>query len=106
MTEKKLNKKDAGEPSNTQIILIPIEKIIPNREQHTGIRDKEKFEHLKASIQEHGLLDPITVRPLDDKYELISGYHRVEAFKQLGKKEIKAFLSASTMRNKALSETQ
>ena len=46
------------------------------------------FEELVESIRDNGLIYPILVRPVDDKYEIISGHRRVEACKSVGLEEI------------------
>ena len=53
-----------------------------------NVRDSEKFEQLKNDIVNHGLNEPIIVRPKNGKYETIIGNHRLEAYKQLGRKSI------------------
>ena len=46
---------------------------------------KKEFERIKKSLQEHGQMDPIIVREIEDnKYEIINGYHRWNAMKDLG----------------------
>ena len=44
---------------------------------------------LEASIKAHGLLQPITVRPVGKKYQVVAGSRRFEALKRLGFKSIK-----------------
>lgn len=57
---------------------IPLEKIVPSKENHFGIRD---IEQLAASIEEVGLLHNLVVRPIEDtgRYEIISGERRYSA---------------------------
>ena len=45
--------------------------------------NKKEFEALKLSIQEHGQTQPIQVRPIKDGYEIVGGYHRWLAMKEL-----------------------
>ena len=52
--------------------------------------DTVKLGELKASIQNHGLIHPIVVRPLDSGYEVVAGMRRVIACQQLGFKTIRA----------------
>ena len=61
---------------------VPIEKCRPNAWNPRGMNKKE-FEALKLSIQEHGQTQPIQVRPIKDGYEIIGGYHRWMAMKEL-----------------------
>lgn len=55
-------------------------------------RDAAKVEALAESIIEEGLTTPISVRRDKDRYVLISGYHRLEAMRRLGEREIDAYL--------------
>lgn len=55
--------------------------------------DQERLEELAESIQQHGLIQPITVRYLGDKrYELISGERRLRASKLAGVSTIPAYV--------------
>lgn len=55
--------------------------------------DQERLEELAESIQQHGLIQPITVRYLGDKrYELISGERRLRASKLAGVSKIPAYV--------------
>lgn len=57
--------------------------------------DPEKLAELSKSIQNHGVVQPITVRlkeGTNDKFELISGERRLRASKLAGKKEIPAYV--------------
>jgi len=45
--------------------------------------DENALEELTASIQEHGLLQPITVRKIGGRYQVIAGHRRLEAFRRL-----------------------
>lgn len=86
MTKTKNIKKKtkASDTNQSNIIMIPIDKIKPCR-WGTGIRDKEKFERLKESIKEHGLDDKPHVFPLKNgMFEIFIGDHRVMACRELG----------------------
>jgi ParB family transcriptional regulator, chromosome partitioning protein len=53
--------------------------------------DPEKLQQLAQSIQEHGILEPLLVRPLPDEphcYELVAGERRYRAAQQLGLQEV------------------
>ena len=63
-----------------------ISKIITNKKNPRKIFDKNQLEELKESIYQHGILQPLTVREIEDgKYELIAGGRRFEAMLQLSK---------------------
>ena len=47
---------------------IQIERIVPNRYQPRQVFDSSKITELAESIEEHGLLQPIVVRPIEREY--------------------------------------
>lgn len=51
---------------------------------------REALDELKESLKEDGQWDPILVRPVGDKFELIAGHRRVQAAKELGWDDIDA----------------
>ncbi|WP_069789455.1 ParB/RepB/Spo0J family partition protein (plasmid) [Cyanobacterium sp. IPPAS B-1200] len=59
---------------------LAIDKIVKPSSQPRRFFDPETLEQLKISIQQHGILEPLLVRPIsDDKYELIAGERRYRA---------------------------
>ncbi len=72
---------------------IPVEHIVPNPFQPRTNFDPESQEELKKSILSHGLIQPITVRrTAPEHYELISGERRLKACRDIGYKEIPAYI--------------
>lgn len=69
---------------------IPLDRIRPNPYQPRREFREEDLVQLEASLQATGLLQPITVRPVGDKYELIAGERRLRAASRLGWSEIPA----------------
>lgn len=53
-------------------------------------KDEEEINELALSIEENGLLQPITVYKAADTYQLLCGEKRLLAVAKLGKKTIKA----------------
>jgi len=47
-------------------------------------RKLSDLDQLAESIQAHGLLQPVVVRPVGDRYELIAGHRRLEALRRIG----------------------
>ena len=59
---------------------IPIEKIKLSSLQPRRYFAPDKLEQLTLSVKEHGILEPLLVRPLkDDRYELVAGERRFRA---------------------------
>jgi len=72
---------------------IPILKIRANRFQPRKDFNREPLEELKSSIKENGLVQPITVRRIENgMFELVSGERRFRALSELGYKEIPAYV--------------
>jgi ParB family chromosome partitioning protein len=73
--------------------IVKIDKILPNAwnpkkfylEDEDG---KKNYERIKKSITKHGQIDPILVREIDNGYEIVNGFHRYTAAKELGYKEL------------------
>lgn len=71
---------------------IDISRVTPNRFQPRVDFDATALEELKKSIQEKGVIQPITVRRYRDGFELISGERRVRASIAAGIDEIPAYI--------------
>lgn len=71
---------------------VPTQSIVPNPYQPRTEFEPEKLDELKRSILENGLIQPITVRRMNGNYELISGERRLRACKDIGFKEIPAYI--------------
>ena len=65
---------------------------MPNRFQPREIFDDEALHELSKSIQEHGVIQPIIVRKVGDKYEIIAGERRFRASQLAGKETIPALV--------------
>ena len=79
---------------------IQINKIEINKDQPRKSFNKEKIKELSLSIKQHGIIQPITVRRIDnDKFQLISGERRFRASKLIGNKTIPAFIRDTDDKN-------
>lgn len=76
----------------SEIVNIDIDKIVPNKSQPRLEFYDDTVKSLALSIKENGLLQPISVRKIDDKYELIAGERRYRACLYNGDKQIKAVI--------------
>ena len=82
---------DFSEPleESTGYKLLPIYKIEPNPDQPRQDFDPEALQELAESIQEHGLIQPLTLRPLDNGYyQIIAGERRWRASRMAGLNEL------------------
>lgn len=75
--------RDAGH-SQTQVVDIPVERIVPNPYQPRAIFHQESIEELAKTIHTHGVIQPVVVRKKGDVYELIAGERRLRAVRHLG----------------------
>jgi ParB family chromosome partitioning protein len=71
---------------------IPLEKVIPNPSQPRMTWHEETLAELAASIREHGVLQPILVRPAGEEYEIFAGERRWRASKLAGKETVPAIV--------------
>jgi len=71
---------------------IPIDRIEPNPLQPRLEFSEEDLEELAESIRQHGLIQPITVRQVGDKYQLIAGERRWRAAKRAGLTHLPAYI--------------
>lgn len=76
------------EDGNTTVTL-PLDEIIPNREQPRKQFDDQALADLSASIAQHGVLQPLLVRPMPDgSYQLVAGERRWRASRMAGLTEV------------------
>ncbi len=76
-----------------QIIQVAIEDIIPNRFQPRLTFDDKGLEDLAASIKQHGIIQPLVLRRIEDKYEIIAGERRYKAATIAGLKTVPAVIA-------------
>lgn len=89
---------DSAEPAESgakEEVKIDINKLIPFK-KHTFKVDTEdaSFQELVDSIKEGGLIYPVLVRPMEDRYEIIAGHRRVAACKKAGLTEIPVIIKS------------
>ncbi|MXV38290.1 ParB/RepB/Spo0J family partition protein [Flavobacteriaceae bacterium Ap0902] len=76
----------------SSIIDIPISRISRNPNQPRTYFNETALQELAQSIQELGVIQPITVRKVQNKFELISGERRYRASQMAGLESIPAFI--------------
>lgn len=75
------------------VLEVPIQNIRPNPHQPRKEFEEERLKELSHSIDEHGLIQPITVRYIGEKrFELISGERRLRAAKLAGIEKLPAYI--------------
>ena len=74
--------------------MIPVENIVPFDGHPYKVLDDDSMNDLIGSVQDGGILEPLTVRPIEntDNYEIISGHRRYHAAKKAGLTEVPAFI--------------
>ena len=68
--------------------VLPLDKIKPNKNQPRQSFEAEPLSELADSIKQNGVLQPIMVRKVGAKYEIVAGERRYQAAKIAGLKEI------------------
>jgi ParB family transcriptional regulator, chromosome partitioning protein len=79
--------------THAQIREIPVDRILPNPAQPRLSYEEESLTELASSIREHGVLQPILVRPVGSNYELIAGERRWRASRLAGRESIPAIVA-------------
>ncbi len=70
---------------SSRVLYLPVAEIAPNPAQPRKHFSQEGLEELSASISQHGILQPLSVRRLSDgSYQLVSGERRLRAAKLAG----------------------
>jgi ParB family chromosome partitioning protein len=79
---------------------VPVLDIVPNARQPRSHFDEEALQELAESIREHGILQPLLVRPISHgKYELIAGERRLRASKLAGLKTVPVLMRSAGNQN-------
>ena len=82
-----------GPTRSVGVRIVHVDRIEPNPEQPRLAFNQETLDELAASIREHGVLQPILVRPIgQNTYQLIAGERRWRASKQAGLETIPALI--------------
>ena len=77
---------------------VELEDIIVNEGQPRKIFDEKKLAELTSSVAQHGVLQPLIVRPRGEKYELVAGERRLRAAKKAGLKKVPVVVKVLTDR--------
>ena len=80
---------DDWDDQNSELLVIPIEKVEPRKEQPRETFNQEALEELSDSIAQYGLIQPIVARKLESGYyQIIAGERRWRASRMAGLTEV------------------
>jgi ParB/RepB/Spo0J family partition protein len=85
-------------------VSLEIDRIDPSPETRNSRRiyDEHKLAELADSIREHGVLQPILVAPVSDRFEVIAGNRRLQAARMAGLKRIPALVRSNVEESRRL----
>ncbi len=78
--------------NENEVVYLYLDDIIPNRFQPRQVFDERALKELAVSIKEHGVIQPIIVRNIGNKYEIIAGERRYKASALAGLTKIPAIV--------------
>jgi ParB/RepB/Spo0J family partition protein len=82
-----------GTTRSVGVRIVHVDRIEPNPEQPRLVFEQDALDELAASIREHGVLQPILVRPLGpNTYQIVAGERRWRASRQAGLETIPALI--------------
>jgi len=83
---------DSGFDETQEVTQLEVDEIVLRKEQPRKRFDDKSLRELADSIKEHGLLQPLIVRPRQDGFELVAGERRWRAAQMAGLREIPALI--------------
>lgn len=83
---------EENKKNGLEILKIKIDLIDPNPFQPRKIFNDEEINELAETIKQHGLIQPITVRKFNGRYQIVSGERRTRAAKIAQLEEIDAYV--------------
>ena len=90
--------KTADASAAETVVFISLDDIRPNSAQPRKVFDQEALQDLASSIREHGVIQPVLLRPARNGYELVAGERRWRAARLAGLKQIPAIVRDLTDR--------
>ncbi len=89
---EKMEEKIINSSTNEEIMEVPLSELRSNPYQPRKNFDETALKELAESIKEHGVFQPIIVKPSIKGYEIIAGERRAKASKMAGKETIPAII--------------
>lgn len=77
-------------------VTVSVAHIHPNPHQPRQVMDEAKLDELAASIREHGIIQPIVVTQVGDRYQIVAGERRWRASQRAGLSEVPVFVKEIT----------
>lgn len=74
------------------VTMLDIDSIKPFHNHPFHLYEGDRLDDMVESIRDHGILNPVIVREIDDGYEMLSGHNRQKAAKIAGLKKIPAII--------------
>lgn len=91
---------DQADPgTGERVQRLPLDKVVPSPFQPRKRFRDEHLDELVESIREHGVIQPLIVRDVDGRYELIAGERRWRASTKLGLDEVPVILRDASDRD-------
>lgn len=81
-----------GDDSQDDVEHLPIDSISPNTKQPRRYFSEDGLHELRDSIVEHGVLEPLIVRPMGTRYEIVVGERRWRASRLAGLSTVPAIV--------------
>lgn len=80
---------DSGSEDGSKAIMLRLLDVSPNPDQPRRAFDDESLSELAASVEKHGILQPLLVRPMPDgRYQIVAGERRWRAARMAGLTEV------------------
>ncbi|HAR38283.1 MAG: chromosome partitioning protein ParB [Bacteroidetes bacterium GWD2_45_23] len=87
---------DGETQGSSSINEVRLDQIVPNHDQPRRVMNEEALQELAASIKSIGLIQPVTLRKIDeDSYQIIAGERRYRASKMAGLTSIPAYIKTA-----------
>ncbi len=81
-------KASTADGNDSGMIMVNINQIDPNRKQPRKKFNDERLEELSESIKEHGIIEPLVVKKVNNRYQIIAGERRWRAARLAKLKEV------------------
>src|SRR4051812_31739504 len=95
-TQPPINRSDADAAPSEKIRTVPVSSITPSALQPRKEFQRDALQELVDSIRQHGIIQPLIVRPVNGRYELIAGERRWRAAQEAGLTEAPVVIRYAT----------